>query len=537
MSIGGALPTVEVPIGLRIGGPGGYEVIGLVASGAWGSVYAGHRLASRSGSARRAGPLDNGPLDDGVPDKGVPDGGVPDGGVRDDGVLGDGVPGDRGGDGEVALKFLAPGAATPHLARVLSETVRREVASRDALHHPRLVRLYEVLTLDDVPVVDLQGAVVLVMELADASLDELLNRHRAGLPAAEATARLVEIAEALGYVHGAGWVHGDLKPSNVLLRRDGTCCLTDFGLAGLLEGTHAYVPPLATPDYAPPERREAVASADGQQVRASGDIWALGVIACRLLTGSMPLPGETAWARAQAAAEYARGDRALALPDSLAEPWRRLVEDCLAADPADRPDAATVLRRLNGLRDVAVRREVPPRVRWRWWHGLVALTALLGSALLGWALAVVHYGPRLAGDPVEPAMSVTEPAGRPGAGTPDAEGLPAVASGTCQLRDTTVIDESVSSFTWSRVWYCVNDLPTVLYSGVDGQTPVALLLTSTSWFTCYREGPGGDVWYYTQGDDSVAGWEGRGAWGFASADVLHVDQNPYPGVPMCPETV
>lgn len=237
-------PTVDVPTGLRVGGPGGrYEVVRLVASGAWGSVYAGRRLDIDSTSSLRAGQSDS---------------------------LGDGTAHEVAD--LFALKFLAPNAATPRMRRVLSESVRREVESRDVLHHPRLVQFIEVLTVDDPGATDLDGAVVLVMELATGSLAELLDEHKAGLLQEDAAVRLAEITEALAYMHDAGWVHGDLKPSNVLLRRDGTCCLTDFGLSGLLEGTHAYIPPLATPDYAPPERREAMSSSDGQQIRASGDI-------------------------------------------------------------------------------------------------------------------------------------------------------------------------------------------------------------------------------------------------------------------------
>jgi serine/threonine protein kinase len=58
-------------------------------------------------------------------------------------------------------------------------------------------------------------------------------------------------------------VHGEVKPSNILVRTDDGCCLADVGLADVgLAGTHAYVPPAASPDFAPPERRYAVATAE-----------------------------------------------------------------------------------------------------------------------------------------------------------------------------------------------------------------------------------------------------------------------------------
>ena len=54
-------------------------------------------------------------------------------------------------------------------------------------------------------------------------------------------------------MHAAGWVHGDLKPRNVLLMGDGSVRLADFGLARELDGTHAYAPRLGSSDYLPPE--------------------------------------------------------------------------------------------------------------------------------------------------------------------------------------------------------------------------------------------------------------------------------------------
>jgi serine/threonine protein kinase len=510
MNSWGESPTVRVPLGLRVGGPdGGYEVLRMVASGAWGSVFAGR-------------PLSTGP-------------------ATTDHVRG-ACSGEGGEYGEVALKFLPTGTTTPRFTQLLSETLRREVESRAALRHPRLVHFIEVLTVDDPSVAELDGAAVLVMELAAGSLAGLLDRYPAGLPPSQAAARLTEIVEALAYMHRAGWVHGDLKPSNVLLRRDGTCCLTDFGLAGLLEGTHAYVPPLATPDYAPPERREAVATVDGQQVRASGDIWAFGMIACRMLAGSMPLPGETGWARAQAAVEYVNGDRALALPDDLAEPWRRLIEDCLAPDPATRPDAATVLRRITDL-DVGQttgcgaqeitgldggsasgRSKASSSIGGRRQWALLTLAALAGLVPVGWVVLGPHVGAR-------PAVGASPPAVGTSAGVPASS--PGPAPGTCQARPKKVTDVDVSHNSWPEVWYCANDVPAVVYADVDGRTPVASLLTPTSWFLCYYRGSGGNVWYYTQGDEPTSGWETRNSWGFVRAAAVHVAHHPYPGVPSC----
>jgi hypothetical protein len=185
----------------------------------------------------------------------------------------------------------------------------------------------------------------------------------------------------------------------------------------LLDGTHAYVPPLATADYSPPERWKTVATADGQQIRASGDIWALGVIACRLATGLMPLPGETGWARTQAAADYARGDRVLALSDDLAELWCELIADCLAPNPADRPDAATLVQRIARLpRDrvatgatgatdpVPGWQDMPARFWGRWRRVMTVLGVMLFLVPVGWVSTTIGPCCNLVGRPESGAV-------------------------------------------------------------------------------------------------------------------------------------
>ncbi|WP_267242069.1 serine/threonine-protein kinase [Streptomyces sp. PR69] len=264
---------------------GGWEVTEPIAAGSWATVYEG----------RAAG-----------------DGTEP-GGQR------------------VALKFLPTAGLAPRQARSVVETARREIDLGRRVRHPGLIRLldFAVLSEPDRPALD--GAVVLVMERARGSLRDLLD---APVDRAEAARLLTGVCEGLAQLHGLGWVHGDLKPDNVLLMPDGSVKLSDFGLAAELagtHGTHGYIPPMGTPDYLPPERWRAPLGERGVQVRPSGDIWALGIMIHEVFAGGRsPFPGGTPIARAAAVQEYAEARAPLRLDDAVPPFWRALAADCLA---------------------------------------------------------------------------------------------------------------------------------------------------------------------------------------------------------------
>ncbi|MFD8230285.1 protein kinase [Streptomyces sp. NPDC059696] len=288
--------AVPVPKGYRVGV---WEVREPIATGAFGSVYAARRVGDGTGLPSTA-----------------------------------------------ALKFLPTGTATPRRLTHLRELMEREVELYRRLRHPRLVRMYQTLTVDDPGRPDLDGATVLVLERAAGSLSALL----AASPRPAAGPRLLgQIAEGLAQVHGAGWVHGDLKPANVLLMADGSARLADFNMAAELEGTHAYTPAFSTPDYTPPELLWTEIGERGRRIRPSADIWAFGVLAHLVLTGAFPLPGATPAARRDAAVAYARGADELRLSPELPDDWREIVRACLTRTHQQRIGGAALLRRVTSV--------------------------------------------------------------------------------------------------------------------------------------------------------------------------------------------
>ncbi|MFC5143615.1 serine/threonine-protein kinase [Streptomyces aureoversilis] len=304
--------TELLPRGYRVGD---WEATEPIGSGGWATVYAGRLtgVSDGDGTGRAAGP---------------------------------GHGGLRGG---VALKVLPTAGLAPRQARKAAETARREVEFGRRSSHPRLIRLLDsvVLSEPDSPLLD--GAVVLVMERAERSLRDMLNAGAISADAsadadadaeAVATRLFAQICEGLAHLHRSGWVHGDLKPDNILLMLDGSVKLSDFGLATELtgtHGTHGYAPPMGTFDYLPPERWKAPLGERGVEVRPSADIWALGIMIHEVFAaGASPFPGATPMARGAATQEYAEGRAPLRLDSAVPPFWRALAADCLAPTHAAR---------------------------------------------------------------------------------------------------------------------------------------------------------------------------------------------------------
>ena len=272
---------------------------------------------------------------------------------------------------EAALKFIGCGLLSPSQYAQLEEARFNEQAD-----HPLLVRTFETFVVDDESAPAVHGAVVVAMERGERDLQDALGD-------VDPVPAITALCEALVHIHARGWVHGDVKPSNVLLMADGSVRLADFGLARELEGTHAYAPRVGSSDFLPPEWWSERISERGIPVRPTVDIWALGVTIHMLLTGGLfPFPGAGPRARAAAAQEYAAGRAPLRLADELPPAWRPLVADCLAPDHASRlaHTAASILARIPA-RTRARRRRRP------------ALAAAGVAAVVAAALAATVNGP------------------------------------------------------------------------------------------------------------------------------------------------
>ena len=158
---------------------------------------------------------------------------------------------------------------------------RHEAALVANLRHPHILTVYDFGESD--------GMAYLVMELVDGGT--LRDRMGVALSVSQTCGLLRPVASALDYAHSRGIVHRDFKPSNVLLHRDGTPILADFGLARVLESVDTRLTMtgqlMGTPSYMAPEQ------ALGQEVGAYTDVYALTAVAYEMLTGTVPYSAPT----------------------------------------------------------------------------------------------------------------------------------------------------------------------------------------------------------------------------------------------------
>ncbi len=227
-------------------------------------------------------------------------------------------------DRTVAIKVLP--AAVAHD----SDRLRRfehEARAIASLNHPHICQLYDI------------GPGYLVLEYIDGA------PLRGPIAAPEAVRQAIQIARALEAAHDRGILHRDLKPTNVLITRDGTVKLVDFGLAKLmgaptepsddatrtLSGTLAGVV-VGTPAYMSPEQ------AEGRPLDARSDVFSFGAVLYELLSGAHAFEGDTA---AQLVSALLRDDpRPIQAPPAI----ERIIRQCLAKQPAQRFQAMAELR-------------------------------------------------------------------------------------------------------------------------------------------------------------------------------------------------
>jgi len=280
---------------------------------------------------------------------------------------------------QVALKTVRPGRGS-----VDEGMMAREAEAIARLAHPNLVTLYDVGRSE--------GGPYLVFELLRGkTLQDLLDAGP--LPVQEAVSIVVQVARGLAYAHAEGVVHRDLKPSNVFVTNKGQVKLLDFGMAHafgrrrLSGGTPAFMAPEQWDD-APEDERT--------------DVFALGVMLYRTLTGEYPFPEAGGrWSAEPATVRKLDVPGAPELSELLDRMLDRTpkgrprdgaavlaalapIDDALRTKPADAPGQVHARRRDTTFGDLLSELKRRPVFRVMVWCGIFAFAVLPGVAWHLW---------------------------------------------------------------------------------------------------------------------------------------------------------
>jgi serine/threonine protein kinase/tetratricopeptide (TPR) repeat protein len=284
-------------------------------------------------------------------------------------------------DRRVAIKVLADGRVADELART---RFRREAQALSRLNHPNIATIYDFDQQD--------GRDFLVMEYIDGR--SLRDVGPDPLPPADVVRLGGQLAEALVAAHGAGVVHLDLKPGNMMLTTDGRLKVLDFGIARLHahevadESTHTKVPETGTaansagtPPYMAPEQVAA------GPVDRRTDIYAAGATLYELATG------RRVFDKARGAGLYESILRDKPEPPSshnanISAPLEHALLKALAKDPSKRQQTAEEL--LHDIQEASTAAPPPIARASRHWRrrevALISAAALVALAVTGYAL-------------------------------------------------------------------------------------------------------------------------------------------------------
>jgi serine/threonine-protein kinase len=241
---------------------------------------------------------------------------------------------DRELNRRVALK-----ASFPH---VDASMLRKEAQALAAVNHGGVIQVYAYGVHDGIP--------YFVMErILGVDLDVHVERRRArGLPLtlSESVELLASLADVLAAVHRAGIAHRDVKPSNVMLTAGNRLVLTDFGVFMPEAKVEGQIP-AGTIDYMAPEAFAASISLGSAFLL---DVYAFGVLAFELITGTVPFNGETLQDIMNGHLHEKPPALPTRRPDAPPE-LAVLIDELLAKAPEERPHAMdSVAQRLRGIR-------------------------------------------------------------------------------------------------------------------------------------------------------------------------------------------
>ncbi len=231
---------------------------------------------------------------------------------------------------KVALKVLDSQAASD---QEFAQRFLREAKTVAQLSHPHIVPVYDVGVAE--------GHYYMSMDYLSGGA--LPDRLKTGMKKSEVIALLSQIASALGCLHEHGYLHRDIKPDNILFRKDGSGVLTDFGVAKPQNAREALTQAglvIGTPVYMSPEQ------INGKALDARTDIYSLGVVLYEILEGEPPYLSDDFLALALKHVQDQLPELTLSHDE-----FQPILDKCMAKKPEDRfQSCAEFIRALDKMR-------------------------------------------------------------------------------------------------------------------------------------------------------------------------------------------
>jgi serine/threonine-protein kinase len=180
---------------------------------------------------------------------------------------------------QVAIKtMMLELEGTPEQVKELKMRFFREAESAGNLNHPNIVRIFDAGEESEIAYI--------AMELLEGHDLKKYCDKASLLPLQTVLDYCAKVADGLDYAHISGVIHRDIKPANIMLLKDGTLRITDFGIARIAASSKtATGTVMGTPSYMSPEQ------VSGKKVDGRADLWSLGVMLYELSTGEKPFKG------------------------------------------------------------------------------------------------------------------------------------------------------------------------------------------------------------------------------------------------------